>query len=85
MTFNKNILQIKDIQSVVKSLQDFIREQVFENFTKRGIIIGISGGIDSAVAAKLCCDAIGKENVFGLILPEKESNSQSSPAIQWRN
>ena len=77
MTFNKDILQIKDIQSVVKSLQDFIREQVFENFTKRGIIIGISGGIDSAVAAKLCCDAIGKENVFGLILPEKESNSQS--------
>ena len=77
MTFNKNILQIKDTQSVVKSLQDFIREQVFENFTKRGIIIGISGGIDSAVAAKLCCDAIGKENVFGLILPEKESNSQS--------
>ena len=77
MTFNKDILQIKDIQSVVKSLQDFIREQVFENFTKHGIIIGISGGIDSAVAAKLCCDAIGKENVFGLILPEKESNSQS--------
>ena len=35
MTFNKDILQIKDIQSVVKSLQDFIREQVFENFTNK--------------------------------------------------
>tara|TARA_B100000949_G_C14210019_1_gene419850 strand:+ start:133 stop:1122 length:990 start_codon:yes stop_codon:yes gene_type:complete len=77
LNYTKDILQIKDIENVVKSLQDFIRAQTFENYRKHGAVIGISGGIDSAVAAKLCCDAIGKENVFGVILPERESNPQS--------
>ena len=65
------------MDSVVQHLQNFIHEQVYDNFRKRGIVIGISGGIDSAVAIKLCCDAIGKENVLAIILPEKESNPQS--------
>ena len=77
MNFDRNILEIKNIGDIVQSLQNFIHEQVYDNFRKRGIVIGISGGIDSAVAAKLCCDAIGKENVLGIILPEKESNPQS--------
>tara|TARA_Y100000590_G_scaffold214562_1_gene243264 strand:- start:912 stop:1898 length:987 start_codon:yes stop_codon:yes gene_type:complete len=77
MTFTKDILQIKDIQSLTKSLQDFIHEQVFEKYRKRGIVIGISGGIDSALAATLACNAVGKENVLGVILPEKESNPES--------
>ena len=65
------------MDSVVQHLQDFIHKQVYDNFRKRGIVIGISGGIDSAISAKLCCNAIGKENVLGIILPEKESNPQS--------
>ena len=77
MNFDKNILEIKNMDSVVQHLQNFIHEQVYDNFRKRGIVIGISGGIDSAVAIKLCCDAIGKENVLAIILPEKESNPQS--------
>ena len=64
MNFDRNILEIKNIGDIVQSLQNFIHEQVYDNFRKRGIVIGISGGIDSAVAAKLCCDAIGKENVL---------------------
>ena len=74
LTFSKDILQIKDIQNIRKSLEDFIREQTFEKFRKRGIVIGISGGIDSTVAATLACNAVGKEKVLGVILPEKESN-----------
>jgi len=77
LNFDRNILEIKNIGDIVQSLQNFIHVQVYDNFRKRGIVIGISGGIDSAVAAKLCCDAIGKENVLGIILPEKESNPQS--------
>ena len=77
MNFDRNVLEIKNIGRVIQSLQTFIHEQLNSNFRKRGIVIGISGGIDSAVAVKLCCDAIGKENVLGIILPEKESNPQS--------
>ena len=77
MIFDRNVLEIKNIGRVIQSLQTFIHEQVNNNFRKRGVVIGISGGIDSAVAVKLCCDAVGKENVLGVILPEKESNPQS--------
>ena len=77
MNFDRNVLEIENIGRVVQSLQTFIHEQVNDNFRKRGVVIGISGGIDSAVAVKLCCDAVGKENVLGVILPEKESNPQS--------
>jgi len=65
------------MDSVVQHIQDFIHKQVYDNFRKRGIVVGISGGIDSAISAKLCCNAVGKENVLGIILPEKESNPQS--------
>ena len=65
------------MDNVVQHLQDFIHKQVYDNFRKRGIVVGISGGIDSAISAKLCCNAVGKENVLGIILPEKESNPQS--------
>ena len=77
LNFDKNILEIKNMESVVQSLQNFIHKQVYDNFRKRGLVIGISGGIDSALAVKLCCGAVGKENVLGIILPEKESNLQS--------
>lgn len=38
------------------------------------IVIGVSGGVDSAVAAAFCCRAIGPSNVLGLSLPSKVSN-----------
>ena len=77
LAFSKDILVIKDIQNVTKLLEDFLRKQTFENYKKHGIVIGISGGIDSAVVASLACNAIGKEKVLGVILPEKESNPES--------
>jgi len=42
----------------------------------KGIVIGLSGGIDSAVAAAFCCRAIEPENVLGLSLPSSVSNPQ---------
>lgn len=39
-----------------------------------GIVVGLSGGVDSAVAATFCCRAIGGEKVLGLSLPSVVSN-----------
>src|SRR3954468_17013946 len=41
---------------------------------RRGIVVALSGGIDSSVVAALCVAALGKERVFGLHMPERESS-----------
>ena len=74
--FNKDILTI-DCQKESERTQHFIKEQVFTHFKHKGAVVGLSGGIDSAVVSSLCVSALGKERVLGLILPEKESNSIS--------
>jgi len=48
-----------------------------KNFKRKGVVIGLSGGIDSALISELCVKALGKEKVVGLLLPEKESNPVS--------
>jgi len=58
-------------------LTAFIKETVRHQFRKDGIVIGVSGGVDSAVIAALAVDAVGADRVFGLILPEKESSPSS--------
>nr|WP_255354685.1 NAD+ synthase [Methanobrevibacter sp. YE315] len=49
-------------------LVEFIKTKVSEAKTD-GIVIGLSGGIDSTLAAYLACEAVGKENVFGITMP----------------
>jgi NAD+ synthase len=58
-------------------LSAFMKETVLHQFRKEGIVIGVSGGIDSAVIAALAVDALGPDRVYGLILPEKESSPSS--------
>ncbi|AIZ56680.1 putative NH(3)-dependent NAD(+) synthetase [Candidatus Methanoplasma termitum] len=54
----------KDVDEIV----DFIRGVVKRTGCK-GIVMGVSGGLDSAVTAKLCADAIGPDNVLGIFMP----------------
>ena len=76
MGFHKDILRV-DCKSEVERICAFIQQQVRE-MKREGAIIGLSGGIDSAVAGYLCVRALGKDKVFGLILPERESNPISA-------
>lgn len=55
----------------------WLRFAIFKKLRKKGAVIGISGGIDSAVTASLCVEAIGKDRVIGLALPEKDSSAES--------
>ncbi len=57
----------KDLNNLVKWTKDYIQTAVPAG--KYQAIVGLSGGIDSAVAAALCVKAIGPEKVLGLILP----------------
>ena len=47
----------------------FIRDLVLSSRSE-GVVVGLSGGVDSATVAFLCKKALGSEGVFGLIMPE---------------
>jgi NAD+ synthase len=49
-------------------IEQMIRYTVWNSGAK-GVVIGVSGGVDSAVAATMCCRALSGENVLGLTLP----------------
>ena len=76
MKFDRSVLDF-DVEKVTTQLVDFIRGQVTDTFKRKGIVIGLSGGIDSAVAGALSVRAVGAERVFGILLPESDSNPVS--------
>ncbi|UCD13533.1 MAG: NAD(+) synthase [Thermoplasmatales archaeon] len=78
--FHKDILRI-DCKSEAERICSFIQQQMIA-MKRDGVVIGLSGGIDSAFSAALCVKALGKEKVLALILPEKESNPISTQYAQ---
>lgn len=73
----KDILTI-DPEKEAYLVQDFMIAQTRGTPKRDGIIVGVSGGIDSAVVASLAVRTVGKDKVFALILPERESNPVSA-------
>lgn len=71
-----HVLDINPAQEV-KKITDFMKDTLRTKLKKRGLIIAISGGVDSGVCAGLCVAALGKSKVYGLLLPETDSSSQS--------
>ena len=57
-----------DYSKLTDEIQDKIKEYVMSANAK-GVVLGLSGGIDSSVTAALSVNALGKENVLGLGLP----------------
>jgi NAD+ synthase len=64
------------LETVEKVLVQFIKDAVHKNGFKNGIV-GVSGGIDSAVIVALTQRALGKEHTFALLLPYKLSSEAS--------
>lgn len=77
MTEISELIKIKNVEGKIDEITEFVKKEVFEIFEKKGIVIGLSGGIDSAITAALCAKSIGSEKILGLILPEKESDVNS--------
>lgn len=77
MTPGPDMLAI-DVEKETERLLGFLREQVRTVYRRSGIVVGLSGGVDSAVMAELAVRAMGRDAVVGLVLPERESNPISS-------
>jgi len=77
MEINREVLRI-DPEVEAERICEFIRSQVFSKYKRKGVVIGLSGGVDSALLACLCVRALGSEKVYGVLLPEKESSPESA-------
>jgi NAD+ synthase len=66
-----------DPEAAVAAIADALRRHVGETFKRRGIIVAMSGGVDSSVCAALAAHALGPERVLGLAMPERESGPES--------
>lgn len=58
-------------------IQAAIRDAVFQDLRRKGVVVGLSGGVDSSVVAALCVCALGKDRVLGLFMPEADSSPDS--------
>jgi NAD+ synthase len=66
-----------DAAAEVERISEFLRTQLGEVLHRRGLVIAMSGGIDSSVCAALAVQAVGPKRVFGLFMPERDSDPLS--------
>ena len=62
--------------ALVLGTSDYVRKNGF-----KGVMIGLSGGVDSALVASIAVDALGKENVTGLFMPSLYTSKESSEDV----
>ena len=66
----------KDIDKIVKWIKDYVT-----NAHAEGVVIGMSGGKDSLIVAKLCALALGNDKVYGVIMPNGKMIDKSDAVI----
>ena len=68
---------VLDAEAEVERIVTEMRRLLRADLKRRGLVIGLSGGIDSSVCAALAVRAVGAERVFGLYMPENDSDPES--------
>ena len=66
-----------DLEAEATRIATWIRETLASKLHRRGLVVAMSGGIDSSVCAALAVRAVGAGKVYGLLLPERDSSRQS--------
>jgi NAD+ synthase len=72
--YGEDPFAIREPEETISRLERFLATHL-EEARARCLVVGMSGGLDSSVAAALCARALGGEQVLGLSLPERETRS----------
>ncbi|NKQ35882.1 MAG: NAD(+) synthase [Chloroflexi bacterium] len=75
-SFHRDILKL-DAEAETARIVESLRTNIFDRLKKRGGVLGVSGGVDSAVVLALAVRALGPERLTTLLLPEMESSASS--------
>jgi NAD+ synthase len=67
-----------DNDRVIETISTRLRSILSKDVGRRGFVCAMSGGIDSSVSSALCVKALGKDKVYGLMLPERDSSGFST-------
>ena len=68
-----------DLEAEADRIAARLRDITARELHRRGLVVAISGGIDSSVSAALAVRALGPDRVFTLILPERVCAAQPTP------
>jgi NAD+ synthase len=74
--FSPRVLEI-DCARACDEIAARVRALLRDPLHRRGLVIGVSGGIDSSVTAALCVEAVGPERTLGLQMPERQSADET--------
>ncbi len=74
--FSRDVLQI-DLEQEATEICDALRQTVTKTLLRRGLVVAVSGGIDSSASIGLAVRAFGPKRVFGLLMPERDSSGAS--------
>lgn len=75
-------LETEKIEENIGLIHKFIKDKV-EEANATGVVLGLSGGLDSTTVLKLSIDALGKDRVYGIIMPESASPEEDMEDARW--
>jgi len=76
LKFDRDVLHI-DAEQVAETIGRAIRFQVLSRMKRRGAVVGVSGGVDSATVLSLCARALGADRTIAMYLPERHTGADS--------
>jgi len=74
--FSREVLNI-DLEREATEICEALRHHVTKTLLRRGLVVAVSGGIDSSSCMGLAVRAFGPKRVFGLLMPERDSSGAS--------
>lgn len=73
MTRNREQLLSLDPEAEVEHITSSLRRVIAKTLRRQGVVVAVSGGVDSSLTAALCAKALGPDRVLALMMPERDS------------